>query len=117
MRVVVSASLVLTIVACSRDTSSPPPEDVGCVASGAVVVPSVATLHSGDTVRVTASLRPCPGFPAFVEFRWRSSDTLIATVDPIAGLVRARRAGTATIIASAVLDPNVQGAMALAVVP
>jgi len=117
MRVIVSACLVLAIVACSRDTSSPPSQDVGCVASGAVVVPSIATLHSGDTVRASASLPPCSGRPAFVEFRWRSSDTLVASVDPIAGLVRARRSGVATIIASAVLDPNVQGAMALSVVP
>ena len=74
-------------------------------------------LHSGDTVRATASLPPCPGRPAVVDFHWRSSDTLIATVDSIGGLVRARRPGAATIIASAVLDPSVKGAMALSVAP
>ena len=117
MRIIVSTGLVLAIVACSGETSSPPSEDVGCVASGAVVVPSVSTLHAGDTLRATASLPPCPGRPSFIDFHWRASDTLIATVDSISGLVRARRPGVATIIASAVLDPSVKGAMALSVDP
>ena len=47
---------------------------------------------------------------------WASSDTSVATV-AIDGLVRARKLGTATIVASDVRDLSLKGAMALTVSP
>jgi hypothetical protein len=57
---------------------------------------------------------------ADVTFRWRAADTTVATVatvDSVTGLVRARAAGHTTIVASLTVNPAVQGAMVLNVVP
>jgi hypothetical protein len=89
-----------------------------CTVGGPQVAPPYATLHAGDTVRATASVTPCPQEMDFVPtFRWRSSNTSVATVDSIAGLVRALDTGRTTIVSSAIEDRAIQGAMALTVVP
>jgi len=115
---VVLFSLVIGISACNSDPSSvliPTPD---CnQPPGASVSPTTATLRVGGTVRVKASMTPCEGLPAFPVFRWQSTDTLTATVDPVTGLVRAQRPGTASIVATLVGDPTVGGTMILLVAP
>jgi hypothetical protein len=116
-KTVLGASLVLGALGCSRDASAPVAPEIGCVLLGPSTTPTNATLHVGDTLRVTAQFSPCPALPNSIAFRWRSTDTLVATVDSLTGLVRARRLGTASINAWTILDPAIQGTMALAVVP
>ena len=85
-------------------------EQPSCVLIGPTVRPSSATLYVGDTLRAAVSPPPLCGRPeALVVFRWSSSDTLVASVDPLDGLIHARDVGTVTIIAYAVADPNIKG--------
>ena len=65
------------------------------------VTPATKTLTAGDTATLTATARDPGGVvqPGVV-FAWSSSDTTIAVVDA-SGRVKARRAGTATISATA----------------
>jgi uncharacterized protein YjdB len=85
-----------------------------CIGDPAVNPPS-STLHTGDTLRLRAS--GSNGCQAITQWRWRSSDTLVALVDSTQGLVFARKEGTASIVASAVEDPNIRGAAAIVVKP
>ena len=78
---------------------------------GVVVSPPSATLRPGDSLQASATFG-CAGEHASV--RWSSSNTTIATVDSVSGLVRALSApGTASIIASLAADRAMNGAMAL----
>jgi uncharacterized protein YjdB len=115
MRVAMFVALALSILAACRNgndhAASTGPD---CVLNGPTASPPSATLHPGDTLRMRASYTPCPaGLPA--SFRWRSSDTVIAVVDSLTGLVRARSLGHATIIAAVVTEPTLVAAMALQV--
>ena len=118
MKLVLVAGLFAGISGCNSDPSSvliPTPD---CAQPpSASVSPPTAALRVGGTVRVVASMTPCEGLPAIPVFRFRSSDTLTASVDAITGLVRARRPGTANIVAALVGDPTVGGVMALLVAP
>ena len=118
MKTVLFASLLVGIFACSSDPSNVLIATPDCnQPPGASVSPTTATLRVGGTVRVKASMTPCEGLPAIPVFRWQSSDTLTATVDPVTGLVHARRPGTASIFATLVGFPDVGGVMALVVAP
>jgi hypothetical protein len=77
------------------------------------VSPASATLHIGDTLRLSYSLSCTTTLTAH---RWSSSRDTVATVDS-AGLVRGVSGGIVTIIATAVADPSVRGAAAITVVP
>jgi Bacterial Ig-like domain (group 2) len=77
------------------------------------VSPASATLHIGDTLRLSFTFG-CGSTP--VANRWSTSRDTIATVDS-AGLVRGVHAGVVTIISSVIADPNVKGAAAITVVP
>ena len=88
-----------------------------CITVGPHVSPPTATLRIGDTLRGAASLPPCQLNGLIPTWRWRSSDTSVAVVDSIAGLVQARALGSATIIATLQQLPSSVGAMALRVVP
>ncbi|MGH7617891.1 MAG: Ig-like domain-containing protein [Gemmatimonadaceae bacterium] len=78
--------------------------------------PASATMHPGDTLRlkVTGSV-DCSS--SITSWRWRSSDTTVASIDSLSGLVHATRPGTATAIAAAVQIPSVMGASAINVNP
>ena len=118
MKTVLFASLVIGIFACSSDPSNVLIATPDCnQPPGASVSPTTATLRVGGTVHAKASMTPCEGLPAIPVFRWQSSDTLTATVDPVTGLVHARRPGTASIVATLVGFPDVGGVMALVVAP
>jgi uncharacterized protein YjdB len=118
MKGILVAGLGLAISACAADPSNvliPTPD---CSQPpGASVSPTTATVRVGGTVRVKASMTPCEGLPVLPVFRFFSNDTLTASVDPITGLVLARRPGTANIIAALVGDPSVGGTMTLLVAP
>jgi hypothetical protein len=110
-KVAILIGLTPFILAACRDARTVQTEP-DCSVTGPTVSPPLATLHPGDTLRARASYSPCPAGPA-PSFRWRSSDTLIAVVDSVMGLVRARSPGQASIIATAVSEPALRGAMAL----
>jgi hypothetical protein len=119
MRTVVPLLLAICVAACNSTPSNILGDGVdrSCAAVGGVqVTPPSASLHLGDTLRVTVRVGTCAGTSS-TDVRWLSSDTTVALVDSLAGLVQARHAGTATIVASAVVDPHIQGALALQVTP
>jgi hypothetical protein len=114
----VAVGLVVLVAACSAEGTKTVQTLPDCTLQTITVSPPYATLHPGDTVRANASHSVCPqdNGPALT-YRWRSSDTSVAVVDSVAGLVRARKTGTASLVATAAAAPSVQGAMALNVVP
>jgi hypothetical protein len=114
----VAVGLALVLAGCSAEGTKSVQTVPDCSLPTPLMTPPYATLHLGDTLRARASFVPCPQENGIVvAFRWRSSDTTIATVDSIAGLVRARKTGTATIIATLTANTAEQSAMALNVVP
>ena len=103
-------------VSCSPSEriGTDPTFEVGCTLIGPRVTPALATLHPGDTLRVSATETTCTGSSSsFVQ--WTSSDTSVATVGASSGLVRARARGTTSIVASDLRDAKLKGAMALTV--
>jgi hypothetical protein len=97
VKVIILIGPTLIILAACRDGLPAVQTEPDCLLIGPTVSPASATLHPGDTLRV------------------RSSDTLIAVVDSLTGLVRARSLGQASIIATALSDRALVGAMALQV--
>jgi uncharacterized protein YjdB len=82
------------------------------------VVPAVATLAVGDTVRLrTQGGEGCEGVlpTSQAAWRWKVSNTAVASVDSMTGLVRATGAGTAAVVGEWVDDRKFTVAMALIV--
>jgi len=118
MRVWIAAiGFGLFIGACSADGTKSVQTPFDCITVGPEVKPASATLHPGDSVNETASVLPCQYNNVVPTFRWRSSNTSVAIVDSIAGLVRAVDTGRTSIIATLTQNRAVSGAMALTVVP
>jgi uncharacterized protein YjdB len=111
MKSLLFVATLVAVAACSATASDAvtPTDFVSCTPT---VRPSSATLHPGDTLRVTVTVSSC-SLPA--TFRWSSSDSSVAFVDSLSGLIRARSLGTATIIAAFAAERNVKGAMLLVV--
>src|SRR5215203_3837661 len=87
-------ALCVGLGACQTDGRGVGPQlSPACVLPGPSVKPVFATLHPGDTLRVTVSgsLEPCRSGSLSVS--WSSSDSAIASVDASSGLVHARRVG------------------------
>jgi len=84
-----------------------------------IVSPASATVHVGDTLRVSVSTRICPGQPSptLAPYAWTSSDSSVARVDAASGLLLGLRSGAVTIIAYSVAVPSVKAAMALQIAP
>ena len=78
------------------------------------VSPASAILHSGDTLQARANVPSCSAIYS-PTFRWRSSDTTVAVVDSLTGLILARSAGLTSIIASRLRDPTQAGSLTLKV--
>jgi uncharacterized protein YjdB len=117
MRVLLAGiGLALCIGACSADGTKSVQIPFDCITVGPEVKPASATLHPGDSVKGTASVSPCQ-YNVVPTFRWRSSNTSVAIVDSLAGLVRAVDTGRTSIIATLTQNRAVSGAMALTVVP
>jgi len=116
MKVVLVSSLLFATAGCGHDATSIPIAVPNCGVFSPTVSPTTATLRVGETVRVTGTVKPCEGLPRATRFRWQSSDVLTASVDSITGLVQARLPGTATIVGTLVVDPDLKGAMVVSVV-
>jgi uncharacterized protein YjdB len=112
-----SIALVVMLVAGCRHTSAPQAgSSVDCTAQGPTVSPASATVHPGDTLRANARQNPCP-LDQTTTFWWKTSDTSVATVDSVAGLVHAKAIGRTTILAIVTANPQITGAMVLTVAP
>jgi uncharacterized protein YjdB len=119
MKTVVPLLIAICVAACNSTPSNILGDGVdrSCAAVGGVqVTPPSASMHPGDNLRVIVRVGTCTGTSS-TDVRWLSSDTTVALVDSLTGLVQARHAGTATIVATAVVDPQIQGALALQVTP
>jgi uncharacterized protein YjdB len=105
------------ITACGATVTdgATPTDPVVCITIGPSVRPNSTTLHPGDTLRLSVSLPSCAAGPTNPTFRWSSSDSTVALVDSLSGLIRARALGTVTIIAAATQDRSVKGGMLLVV--
>ncbi|MGE0554093.1 MAG: Ig domain-containing protein, partial [Gemmatimonadales bacterium] len=77
------------------------------------MAPAVATLEVGAAVQLTASIETAAGAKLQRPVQWRSSDVLVATVDP-AGLVTAVAGGRSMITAT---SEGVTGSAAIDVLP
>ena len=120
MKSLLFVAALVAVGACGATASDAvtPIDSPGCTLPGPTVRPNPATLHPGDTLRASASMPSCPlDPPVTTTFRWASSDSSVASVDSLSGLIRARALGTVTISAAATLDRNVKGAMLLVVAP
>jgi hypothetical protein len=108
-------ALVVILIAGCRHTSAPQTEaSVDCTLQNPRVLPASATVHPGDTLRANVQVNPCLQQTTFL---WKTSDTSVATVDSVAGLVRAKAIGRTSILAIATANPQIIGAMALTVAP
>ena len=117
MRSLLFVAALVAVGACGATASDAvsPTDSAVCITIGPSVRPNFATLHPGDTLRASASLPSCTAGAITPTFRWASSDSSVALVDSLSGLIRARALGTVTISAAATLDRNVKGAMLLVV--
>jgi uncharacterized protein YjdB len=109
--------VALLLGACSTDGTKSVQAPFDCTTGSMRVTPPSATLHPGDSLKEAASFAACPYDGVVATFRWRSSNTGVAIVDSMAGLVRAVDTGSVTIIATVTENPAVQGAAALTVIP
>jgi alpha-tubulin suppressor-like RCC1 family protein len=92
----VAALLLMLLPGCGGDATTGPSSAVASVA----ISPAVASVAAGDSVPLSAVALNAEGRALEgVAITWRSSDTTVATVT--AGMVRGRRAGTASIFATA----------------
>jgi len=117
MKSLLFVATLVAVGACSATVSDAVtlPDSVSCTLQGPTVRPSSATLHPGDTLRLSVSMPACALGTTTATFRWSSSDSNVAFVDSLSGLIRARSLGTATISAAATQDRSVKGAMLLVV--
>jgi uncharacterized protein YjdB len=81
------------------------------------MVPAVATLHIGDTLRAQVTYNDGPNPPRSHPTRWRSANLSVATVDSTGGLITARGLGTTTINATSIEDTTLSTALVLKVDP
>ena len=79
------------------------------------VAPPFATIRIGDTLRVMARFDDCAARASSAW--WASMDKRVATIDSVSGLITGRGAGTATIIASGIVDPTQRAGMLIEVRP
>jgi uncharacterized protein YjdB len=93
-----SLAPVIIFGACGSGTSAKVANPDRCFIVTATVSPSPAVVAIGDSVHLSAAFtgpRECtPSVPA-ARWQWWSSDTTVATVDSMRGVVTARRAGQA----------------------
>jgi len=109
-------AVVILATACrgSEGTGTDDGVHVDCTLLAVSLSPSTATLRPGDTLLVTATRHFC-GAPTTTRFRWLSGNTLVADVDSLSGLVRARDVGTTAIIVTDANEPTLKAAMSLRV--
>lgn len=101
---------IASLTACGDKVPSGPTGGGGV--HSVTVTPPSANMNVGDKVTFAASV-DAEGSDRTVT--WSSSNTAVATVDATTGAATAVAAGTASIIAKANADPNVQGAAVVTV--
>jgi hypothetical protein len=92
--------------------------DDSCLVDLAPISVRTTSVSVGDTVTFEASLGPAECLPAGVEpveWRWSSSDTLIATIDSVSGVALGVSAGITVIQVTHVRQPSVGSARGLEV--
>ena len=113
-RLAPSLGLAVLLAACgSTETNE------GCLFAHLVDITAPNVMSVGDTVTFQASLVPGGCLPAGLEpadWRWSSSDTLIARIDSLTGLAQGIGGGTATISVQHASAPRVQQITQLQVV-
>jgi uncharacterized protein YjdB len=108
----VTVLVVAAAVGCTEPFDTPPsePSQPGV---GLTVVPSSATIISGQVVALTATMRDQFGDPLAVAVKWKSSNEAVATV-AANGEVLGRSAGVATVTADAQGKTQTSGIRVLA---
>jgi hypothetical protein len=94
--------------------------DDSCLRDLAPISARTTIVSVGDTVTFEASLGPAECLPSGVEpveWRWSSSDTLIATIDSVSGVALGVSPGIAVIQVTHVRQPSVASARGLEVTP
>lgn len=105
---------LLLLSACGREEFI----DDSCFVDLAPVSARTKMVSAGDTVTFTAALGPEQCLPAGaepVEWRWSSTDTLIATIDPITGLALGVSPGDAYIAVVHAREPRIASGTGLQV--
>lgn len=106
------------VVACGDKLviAAPTTTTTVCMVHSVTVIPASASIHVGDTLRVTAEVSSCGGAPTSGVV-WRSTNAAVARVDSLAGLITALAAGTSVVTATETVDPTQAGAMSVTVLP
>jgi Bacterial Ig-like domain (group 2) len=111
------SALTLLLLACGDDNTV---IDDSCFVDLAPISVRTHVVSVGDTVTFEANLGPAECLPANVDsedWRWSSSDTLIARIDSLTGLAEGISPGDVGIRVEHALDSNVASASGLQVVP
>jgi hypothetical protein len=120
MRVYAALLVAVVAVATACDPEGNAAPFIAGATSGCLIPfrvnPGTATRHPGDTLQVQA-VSVCDINFDPTQVRWSTSDTIVARVDSLTGLVLARANGIVTVKAVEVADRTVSGAMVLSVVP
>jgi hypothetical protein len=114
VRFCLAASVALLLVGCSGTNI-----DDTCFFGLGSVNPSATQLVVGDTLTFDVSAGPRGCLPAGLDrsaWRWSSGDTLIASIDALSGLARARSPGQVMITVHHAQDPSIGGGSTLNVV-
>ena len=114
MSVFVSA-FTLLLLACGNETVI----DDSCFVDLAPISPRSNVVGVGDTVTFDANLGPSECLPAAVtseEWRWFSTDTLIARIDSLTGLALGVSPGQVSILVEHAEAPSVRSSAELQVV-
>ena len=116
---VLSIFALLAVAGCRSQTDASAVDAPSDCLIEPTVSPASATLHVGDTLRVSVSTKACANqtAPNLSPYVWSSSDPSVAKVDASSGLVLALGDGSVTIVATSAPDASVKGAMALRIVP
>lgn len=103
------------LLACGDDTVI----DDSCLVDLAPISARTHVVSVGDTVTFEADLGPAACLPANVDsedWRWSSSDTLVARIDSLTGLIEGVRPGDIGIQVKHAQDPSVASETGLQVV-
>src|SRR5688572_8043200 len=109
------SAFTLLLSACSDGTVI----DDSCFVDLAPVSPRSNVVAVGDTVTFDANLGPSECLPADVaseEWRWSSTDTLIARIDSLTGLALGLSPGQVSILVEHADAPSVRSSAELQVV-
>jgi len=109
------SAFTLVLLACGNETVI----DDSCFVDLAPISPRSSVVAVGDTVTFDANLGPSGCLPAQVtseEWRWSSTDTLIARIDSLTGLALGVSAGQVSILVEHAEVPDVRSSAELQVV-